>query len=74
MAFRSWIYHGTLQYEVDAEADLASIPNPKLAQVALALAEGTLWFHTGSAWQQIGGAGGGGGDTLTLSFGGNVVG
>ena len=73
MAVRSWIYHGTLQYEVDAEADLAAIINPKMAQVALALAEGTLWFYTGLAWQQIAG-GGGGGDTLTLSFGGNVVG
>lgn len=66
MAVRSWNYHGTIQYYVDAEADLSSIPNPKLGEVALALAEGSLWFHTGTIWQEIAGGGGGGGTPLDV--------
>lgn len=57
MGFEARNDGGTFEYIVDAEADLASIPNPRVSEFALALAEGTIWFHTGTAWQQIGGAG-----------------
>ena len=64
--------HGTIEYIVDAEADLTNILNPQTSAFALAMSEKTIWAFTGSVWEQIGG--GGAGDTLTLSFGGNVVG
>lgn len=50
---------GPLEYVVDAEADLAAIPNPRVGEFALALSEGTIHFHTGTVWQAIGGSGGG---------------
>lgn len=50
--------HGTIEYIVDAEADLATIVDPKASAFALAMAEGSLHFHTGSLWQEIVGGGG----------------
>jgi len=50
---------GTFEYIVDAEADLAAIPNPRTSEFALAMSEKTIWVFTGSAWEAIGGAGGG---------------
>ena len=64
---------GTFEYIVDAEADLATILNPRASEFALALAEGTIWFHTGSIWQQISGGAGGGFDVNDITFAGNVV-
>jgi hypothetical protein len=46
---------GPIAFVVDAEADLATIVNPKVGQIALAIAEGTLHYHTGSAWAELGG-------------------
>ena len=63
--------HGTIEYIVDAEADLASIVGPQESAFALAMTEKTIHVFKDSSWQAIGG--GAGGDTLTLTFGGNVV-
>ena len=63
--------HGTIEYIVDAEADLAAIVNPQVSAFALAMSEKTIWAFTGSIWEQVGG--GGGGDTLTVTFAGNLA-
>lgn len=49
---------GPFEFVVDAESDLASVNNPAIGQFALALAEGSLHFHTGTIWQEIVGGGG----------------
>lgn len=53
MGVRPDNYHAPHKYICDAESDLATIENPKQGQQALALSEGTYWFHTGTAWQEI---------------------
>lgn len=56
---------GPIEYVVSAEADLASIVNPRSGQFALALAEGTIHYHTGTAWTSIAGGSGGAPDDAT---------
>lgn len=67
--------HGTIEYIVDAEADLTSIVNPQVSAFALAMSEKTIWTFTGSIWEQVGGGSVDGRviQTNTITFGGNVV-
>jgi hypothetical protein len=68
---------GHVEYELTAEADLATIVGPKRGELALALTEGTLWYHNGSSWVEISGGGGGGDvgtDTIFDAKGDLVVG
>lgn len=74
--------HGTFEYIVETEADLATIIGPQRSEFALAVTEGTIWYHDGSAWQQISASGGAGlivsrGGTLFasggLTTGGNII-
>jgi hypothetical protein len=64
---------GPIQYVVTASGQLASIVNPKVGEFALALADGTLWFHDGAVWTATAG-GGGGGSGISVDTAGNVVG
>ena len=68
MAVRPDNYHAPHKFICDAEADLATIPNPKVGQQALCLAEGTLHYHTGSEWQELTGGGVGGGAPTDASY------
>jgi hypothetical protein len=63
---------GPISFVVDAEADLATIVNPQVGQLALALAEGSHWYHTGSVWAELSGTGGGGAEAVSFSLDGNV--
>lgn len=64
---------GPFEYIVDAAADRAAIPNPQVGEFLLALAEGTIWFHTGTVWQQIGAAGTGTSLLNQIEFAGNLA-
>lgn len=53
MAYQARNEGGPFDFVCDAEADLATITHPKVGQFALCLSEGTIHFHTGTAWQEI---------------------
>jgi hypothetical protein len=59
---------GPVTFVVDAEADLATIVGPRVGQFALALSEGTLWYHTGSAWTEASPSAGGGGAPTDANY------
>lgn len=61
---------GPIDFVVTNSSELSGIVNPKIGQFALATADGTLWYHTGSAWAATAGGTGGGG--IAVDTGGNV--
>lgn len=60
---------GPFEFVVQTEADLANVLNPKIGQFALALDAGSIWFHTGSIWQEIANSSG---VSFTISRGGTL--